>query len=70
METTKKQLHYEKSAHKQCQAVLAEATQASDTLADQLLALREDKMKLEEDIGSVSKVRYHKLDLLIFSNSF
>ena len=35
---------------------MLEARQASDNLADQLLSVREDKIKLEEEIKAINKV--------------
>ena len=56
LQLTKGYLGEEKTKCKQFEEEVLEARQASDNLADQLLSVREDKIKLEEEIKAINKV--------------
>ncbi len=56
LETTKRQFEEEKNLTKRLQGEVAEARQASDDLADEVLAMKEDMIRTNDEIKSMTKV--------------
>ena len=56
LETTKRQFEEERNLTKRLQGEVAEARQASDDLADEVLAMKEDMIRTNDEIKSMTKV--------------